>query len=188
MRQLILIKHAKPQVQEDVPSREWGLSEEGRLKAAHLAERITSFDPALVVSSDEPKALETATILSNALGKPLESARGLEEHDRANVPMMASREFISLMALFFKQRTRLVLGLETAAQATTRITDAVDGLLLAHPQGNLAVVTHGTVLALLVAERAHEDAFGVWRRMALPSYAVFNVPEWDLVKIVDRVE
>lgn len=188
MRKLILIKHARPLVQEDVPSRDWGLSEEGRLAAKRLADQLKDSDPSIILSSEEPKASQTAQILCDALGKSLKTVAGLAEHDRENVPMMASREFISLMALFFKQNTRLVLGEETAAQATRRITSTVVDQLLAHPAGNIAMVTHGTVLALLLADRARVDAFQTWRRMALPSYAIFSVPQWDLVKIVDRVE
>ncbi len=188
MRKLILIKHAKPLIQEDVPSRNWGLSEEGRIAAARLAEQLKEFDPSIVLSSEEPKAAQTAQILCDVLGKELKTEASLAEHDRENVPMMASREFISLMALFFKQSTRLVLGRETAAQATRRIVSTVDDQLLANPEGNIAMITHGTVLALLLADRAHVDGFQTWRRMALPSYAIFSVPQWDLVKIVDRVE
>ncbi len=188
MRKVILIKHAKPLVQENVPSHDWELSEEGRNAAKRLADELKEFDPSVIFSSEEPKASQTAQILRDVLGKPMKIEPGLAEHDRGNVPMMASREFISLMALFFKQNTRLVLGRETAAQATRRIVTTVDELLLAHPEGNIAMVTHGTVLALLLADRAHVDGFQTWRRMALPSYAIFSVPQWDLVKIVDRVE
>lgn len=188
MRKIILIKHARPLVQEDVPSHDWGLSEEGRSAANRLAEELKEFEPSIVLSSEEPKAAQTAQILCDVLDKPLKLEPGLAEHDRENVPMMASREFISLMALFFKQNTRLVLGRETAAQATRRITSTVDNQLLAHPEGNVAMVTHGTVLALLLADRARVDPFQTWRRMALPSYAVFSVPEWDLEKIIDRME
>jgi len=187
MRKVILIKHAKPLVQENVPSHDWSLSEDGRAKALLLAERLRPLAPGLVISSKEPKALQTAQILAQALGLSPKASQGLAEHDRSNVPMMSSPEFISLMALFFKNRTRLVLGLETAVQATRRIEKTVDELLLENPDGNVAIVTHGTVLALLLAERARVDAFQNWRRMALPSYAVFTVPEWELVEIVERV-
>ena len=102
MRKVILIKHAKPLVQENVPSHDWSLSEDGRAKALLLAERLRPLAPGLVISSKEPKALQTAQILAQALGLSPKASQGLAEHDRSNVPMMSSPEFISLMALFLR--------------------------------------------------------------------------------------
>ena len=187
MRKLILIKHAKPAVDEQIPSHEWGLSQEGRYACAPLAEALRAHDPAVIASSDEPKALETARLVGEALGKPVEELPDLREHDRSNVPMMRSRDFISTMALFFKDRTRLVCGRETAQQATARISRAVDQLLAAHPTGNVAAVTHGTVLALFASEHGAGDAFGLWRRLGLPSIVVFSCPDLRVLEIVDRI-
>src|SRR5437667_113666 len=110
MPTLILIKHASPLKDPAKPSREWKLSEEGRQCASRLAEQLRQLDMDVIVSSDEPKALETARIIGGKLGKPVESAPDLHEHDRSNVPVMPTREFISSVAQFFKQRDRLVLG------------------------------------------------------------------------------
>ena len=186
MRKLILIKHAKPQVDESAPSHEWGLSEEGRRACAPLAQVVGPHDPAVIVTSKETKALQTAELLAGALGKPFEEAPDLHEHDRSNVPMMQSREFISMMALFFRQRDRLVLGRETAGQASRRFTAAVDSVLNAHPQDNVAIVTHGTVLSLFASEHGAGDAFQLWRRLGLPSVMIFSLPELRLLETVER--
>jgi broad specificity phosphatase PhoE len=49
----------------------------------------------------------------------------------------------------------------------------------------VAVVTHGTVIALYVAELTGEDPFTLWRRMGLPSFAVLDGSK--VVKAVDAV-
>lgn len=187
MRKLILIKHAKPQVVDEVPSHEWELSEEGRQACGRLAEVVRRHDPAAIVTSQEPKAKETGRLLGQALGKPVSEFAGLREHDRSNVSLMPPREFISMMALFFKQRDRLVLGGETADQAARRFREAIDSVLAAHPAGNVAVVTHGTVLALFVAEHGSGDPFLLWREMGLPSVSVFGVPGYRPLESVRRV-
>lgn len=187
MRKLILIKHARPHVEEEIPSRDWHLSETGRAACEPLAERIRPLSPTIVVTSDEPKASETGSLVAARLGVPTEIAPGLHEHDRTNVPLLRSRDFISMMALFFRDRDRLVLGRETADQALRRIETAIDAALARHPEGNLAVVTHGTVLALFAASRAAGDAFHLWRNLDQPSMIVFELPACLALEVVPRI-
>jgi broad specificity phosphatase PhoE len=188
MRKLILIKHAKPQTEPDVPAHEWRLSEEGKRTCESIIPRLIPHAPDRFITSDEPKAMETGQILAERLEKPVESAPGLHEHDRSNVPMLATREFISLMALFFKEPRRLVLGRETADAAAQRFERAVATALQDHPSGNLAIVTHGTVLALFAAQRGAGEPFLLWRRMGLPSAIVFALPEYRLIEMIETVQ
>lgn len=188
MRKLILIKHSKPAVDEHVPSHEWRLSEEGRQRCQPLIEQLRPHDPSVVITSNEPKAVETGEIVAAALAKPLEQAQGVHEHDRSNVPMMASRDFISTMALFFKDRRRLVIGKETAEQAAQRFSQAIDRLVESHPSGNIAVVTHATVLALFANAHGGGDAFQLWRRLGLPSMVVVSLPDLQILEVLDRCD
>jgi broad specificity phosphatase PhoE len=186
MRKLILIKHSKPAVDEAVPSHEWRLSDEGRDRCGPLIERLRPHEPSIVITSNEPKAIESGEIVAAALKKPLEQAEGLHEHDRSNVPMMASRDFISTMALFFKDRRRLVVGKETAEQAAQRFAQAIERVIESHPDGNLAVVTHATVLALFASAHGAGDTFQLWRRLGLPSLVVFSLPDLSLLEVLER--
>src|SRR5690606_3350065 len=103
-------------------------------------------------------------------------APDLHEHDRSNVPMMRTREFISAVAQFFADPEQLTLGLETARQAGDRITQAIEQQVERHPRQNLAIVSHGTVLALFAAARVDEPPFQLWRNLGLPSLLVFEIP------------
>lgn len=186
MRKLLLIKHARPQVDPAVSSEHWRLSDEGREKSAVLAQVLRGYDFGSIISSSEPKAVETAEILGKILAKPVRTGNDLFEHDRSNVPHMESREFISMMALFFKEPDRLVLGNETADEAYDRFGAAVDEIVSAE-KGDVAIVTHGTVLALFAAHRAGQDPFAVWRRMGLPSFMALEIGTWKIVGGSDRV-
>ena len=187
MRKLILIKHAAPEVVPNVTPEAWVLSERGRALCRPLAEAVRSHAPAVVVSSTEPKAAETGELVASALGVPFETAPGLHEHDRSNVPHMPSREFISAMELFFRRPGELVLGRETADEAEGRFRGAVMRVLDAHPTGNVAVVSHGTVIALLVAKAAGQSPFRLWRELGLPSFVVLRVPELAVEQTVASV-
>lgn len=187
MRKLILIKHARPQQVEGVPPEQWGLSAEGREAAKSLAEVVRPYAPAVIATSTEPKAQETARVVGEILGIPVEPTEGLHEHDRTGVPLMQTREFISLMALFFRQPSRLVLGNETGDKMAGRFQRAIDGVLRAHPDGNVAVVSHGTVIAQFAADHGAGDPFLLWRRMGLPSLLVFSIPDYHVTQTVDGV-
>jgi broad specificity phosphatase PhoE len=187
-RQLILIKHAQPQVVQGTPADQWRLSDLGRAACAPLAARVAPYEPRVIVSSLEPKAHDTADLVGQRLGVPVTTAADLHEHDRRNVPMLASREFISLVELFFRRPGELVLGAETAHAASARFRSAVDEVLIEHAEGNVAVVAHGTVIALLVAHHNPSlKGFDLWRRLGLPSLVVLSVPEMQVVEMVERV-
>lgn len=185
MSKLILIKHAKPVVTPGLPPEEWPLGEEGRAQAAALAERVRAYAPAAVVCSEETKALETGRIVGEALGVGVSALPGLREHERSTVPQMPTKEFISYMALLFKRPGELVLGEETAEEAYERFSEALSEIERVHEGKTLAVVSHGTVLALHLANLSGEDPFVIWRRMGLPSFAV--VEEGKVVEEVDRL-
>ena len=188
MRKLILIKHAPPEVEAGVPPEEWVLSERGRELCAPLAAAVRPHAPIVVVASREPKAAETGERVAAALGVPFETVDGLHEHDRSDVPHMPSREFISAVELFFRRPGELVLGRETAEGAEARFRQAVTRVLDASPGGNVAVVSHGTVIALLAAKTAGQSAFRLWRELGLPSFVVLRLPELAVEQTVASVK
>ena len=187
MRHLILVKHAAPEVVAGAPPEQWNLSEKGQTACAPLAAALKRFHPRVVVSSEEAKAAQTAELVAKELGVPWETAPGLHEHDRSNVPHMRSGEFISHVELFFRRPRELVLGRETAEQAAARFDAAVDAVLKRHAEGNVAIVTHGTVLALFVAEHTGQKPFELWRKLGLPSFVVLEVPGYGVVETVEKV-
>lgn len=188
-RRLTFVKHARPHKEERLDSHQWSLSDEGRADARRLAERLqqSGLTYHAVFTSAEPKAAETAAILAECFGLTPKTVTGLEEHDRSNVPLMKTAEFVSSIELFFRKPTQLVLGRETARQALRRFESAVDQLLEQHPQGNLLVVSHGTVLALWLANYCQLDGYRVWREMGLPSYVTLEWPACELLERVDRL-
>ena len=157
MPTLLLIKHAAPLVDPATPSASWRLSEKGIASCDALADRLAPFKPSRVVSSFEPKASETAERVAARLAIPCATAEGLHEHDRSNVPHLRTAEFISLVELFFRRPTQLVLGTETAADALDRFAEVVEPLCAGHE--TLAVVAHGTVISLLLEDRCGLDPF-----------------------------
>ena len=151
MPNLILIKHSAPQVVLGISPQDWVLSTEGQKRCPALARRLQPYQPSILYHSREAKAVETANLLASQLGIGHEPAGDLHEHDRSNVPHLRSSEFVSMMELLFRRPDELVLGLETATAALHRFEQSLSAILAKYPDQTIAVVSHGTVIALWLA-------------------------------------
>ena len=188
MSTLILIKHAPPRVDPTIPTDQWPPSDKGRALCRPLANQLSPHGPTIVISSTEPKAIETAAELSRHLNIPTDTAPNLHEHNRSNVPHMQSRDFISMMELFFRKPNDLVLGRETAQAASDRLHTAINTIVQTHPNQTSAIVTHGTVLALFLARHNPDrNPFLLWRQLGLPSFAVLTIPDFRIQTMADKI-
>ena len=187
MRHLILVKHSHPEIVTTVAAAQWRLSDAGRRRCVALAERLAAYRPTTMIASREPKAEETARIAAERLGLRHTTAEGLHEHDRSNVGWSSFEDFEAAVARFFAQPSELVFGRETADESRSRFAAAVDTAAAAHPHGNLVVVAHGTVIALLVAARTGTEPLPLWRRLGLPSFVVLSLPDMAIVEIAEHI-
>lgn len=188
-RKLIFMRHSLPEMVVGVPASQWRLSEEGRLRCQKLAERLAAYGLATIVTSTEPKAVETGQIVAEVLDLPFEIAPGLHEHERGVVRDLGSREeFQVQIACLFDRPAELVFGHETADQAHARFAGAVAHVVEEHPAGNLAVATHGTVMTLFIARANGLDSVPFWKRLGLPCFVVLSLPEFGLIQVIENVE
>ena len=188
MSELILVKHPLPDIDPAQPAREWHLSDAGRVRCHALADRLREYPLDRIVTSAEPKAIETGQIVADRFGLTIEMAEGLHEHDRSNVSLLDAAQFEASVAEFFARPHQLVLGRETADEARARFAKAVHRVLTSHPNESLAIVAHGTVITLLVSRAAGIEPFPLWKRLGLPSFIVLAWPSLDVRHIVDHIE
>jgi len=182
---LLLIKHSLPEIDSNLAASQWHLSKTGRTKCFLLAEKLpSSID--IFISSCEPKAVETAQLLAQHCGKEWEILPGLQEHDRTNVPLLPQGQFEALIAQFFRKPNRLVMGRETAEQASRRFDAAIRSAITKHREKRIAVVSHGTVISLYVG-KSTENSYDLWRRLGLPSFVVLRMPERQVLQVVEQI-
>ena len=167
---LILVRHAAPNIVEGVPPTLWTLSENGRAAAAILAGCLAAFEPATVVSSPEPKALETAHILGERLKLTVASDDAFVEHLRPGLGFMRREEFEEAIRSLFERPSEKFFGGESADKACQRFEQALSRYT-ARP---LVVVTHGTVLASFVSRKTGLDPFELWSGLKLPEAIVLD--------------
>lgn len=184
MTSVVLVKHSAPTVIASVPAFEWHLSPNGIERCAGLADRLRAFSTRSIATSAEPKAVETAAIVGQALGLPVNVLEDLHEHDRRETKLLGDEAFRDAIRSLFARPHDRVFGRETAADALARF-DAAVGRLLASPgqEEDVIVVTHGTVISLFVAAHTGEDGFGLWSRLGLPSLVVLRRADLSLERI-----
>lgn len=188
MQHLILIRHSQVTVIPEIPAADWRLSDEGRQRARLLMQQVRPHIPDRVITSEEPKAMETGQIIAAGLHIPCTTAPDLHEHVRNSVPFGGREWFEAQVQDFFAKPDQLVFGGETANQAYSRFKSAVDSLLREYPSESLAVVTHGTVLTLYVSRIVGGAPYGFWKQLTLPAFVVFTLPEMQLVSVVNWAE
>lgn len=188
MNKLILIKHAQPEIEPQVDALYWHLSAAGRASCTLLAERLAAYQPTLIISSDEWKAIETAQLVAKELGVPTEEATGLHEHDRRGAGYLSGAEFQRNIALLFATPDTLVYGNESGTQARARFSTAVREIVATHRNANIAIVAHGTVISLFTAQANNIDDYALWRRLGLPSFVVLSLPHYKLLEVVDKID
>ena len=186
MAQLVLIKHAAVLVDAALPPKQWALSDEGRRLCRPLATALRMHDLGLLVSSEEPKAVETAQIVARRLRIETRTAPALDEHRRPFVDPPA--EFERLMQRFFAEPTQRVFGEESADEALTRFTAAIDAVLASEPERTVGIVAHSTVIALYAAPMFGVGAGALWQRLQQPSFVVLDTEAKRGLRIVDALE
>ncbi len=187
-RNLVLVRHSAPEITEEIPPREWQLSDDGRLRCEALADEIEPYRPTVIATSTEFKARETALLVADILGLPILEVEGLHEHERADSSFHPRKEdFRREVEAFFSYRGRRVFGAESAIKAYARFARAVDGLLERVPDTSVVAISHGRVIALFSGVRAGVDPFELWKRLHLPSLVVLAVPGFQLERVAEEI-
>lgn len=185
---LVLVKHARPDVDPALPSSAWTLGVEGLEGSVRLAEKLRPLALDLVVGSVEPKAAETARIVAKELDLPFQTGHDLHEQRRASAGYLDAQRFQDAIRQVFAHPGELVFGEETGDAAGRRFGTAVDLLAKAHPGRRLCVVAHGTVIALHLERAYGVDGWSTWRALdGLPAYVVVDRRAKAIVDVVRSV-
>ena len=189
MSTIILVKHSLSQINPDTPAKQWVLSAEGERRCLPLVEQLIHYQPDIIITSDEPKAIETGQRVAEHLAIPWRVRRGLHEHERQNAPFFPAVEaFRAVVKRFFDQPGRCVFGEETADETHFRFANAIADVLETHPRQTVALVTHGTALTLFVSRLFGLDAYPLWKSLTLPSFVVLEHPPWRLADVVTDIK
>jgi broad specificity phosphatase PhoE len=183
-RRIYFITHPDVVIDPALPVPQWPLSERGRHRIRHLLSQDWLPQVDAIYCSTEQKAIDGASILSQATGIPFHQVAALGENDRSATGYLPSAEFETIVEAFFARPRESVWGWERADAAQARIVEAL-GHIACTASGSeaIAVVSHGGVGALLLC---HLKGQPISRQEEQPgtsggNYFLFQMPEGTLV-------
>lgn len=148
------LTHPEVEIDPAVPVPQWRLSEVGRSRVQTLADTGWLTGTTRLISSEERKAVETAEILAEPLGLPVEKHTEMGENDRSATGYVPPERFRKLADRFFAHPYQQVEGWESAADAQARIVRTFEEVLHIPPEGHVLIVGHGGVGTLLFCHLA----------------------------------
>lgn len=162
----MFITHAEVTIDPLVPVDRWGLSAVGRARHEAFGGHPAVARLGSVQCSAERKAMEGAAILARPRGLEARVVVALHENDRSATGYLPPPEFERVADAFFAAPERSVRGWERAVDAQRRVVVAVTAILREAvtdgPDGDVAVVAHGGVGALLLAHLLGEPISRRW--------------------------
>lgn len=187
---LILVRHAASQPQPGTSAHDWQLAHSGRDQCRLLADRLRPYNLNHIITSDEPKALQTGTLIADYLGNlSLTQDASLRETHRKTAPYFADEAaFRQAIAAAMHQPQQLLYGEETFEAARLRFSAAVEHLTNAHPDESIALVSHGTILSLYLAHQMSIPPFAIWSLLDMPAYAVLTLPDLQVCELCFSLE
>jgi len=150
MAQVHFLTHPEVAIDPSVPIPDWPLSPRGLERSRAMLAQPWVAGIGAVFSSTERKARDMAEILAVHLGLGFTPVEALGENDRSATGYLPPAEFEATADAFFAEPERSVRGWERAADAQARIVGAVRAVLAQAPPGDVAIVAHGGVGALLL--------------------------------------
>ena len=156
MRTVFFITHPDVRIDPSVPVPEWPRNKRGRARMRAMAARPLIQGVRSIFASGERKARDAAELLAEGLGLGgYTIMNSLGENDRSATSYLPKQEFEATADAFFAEPQTSVRGWEPAADAQTRIIQAIElAVLQTFKQGDVVIVGHGGTGALLYCHLA----------------------------------
>jgi broad specificity phosphatase PhoE len=188
MRQLLFVTHPEVVIDPAVPVPRWHLKPEGIARLRRFAASGALAGIGSVWASTECKAIEAAGILAGALGLGVRVREDLGENDRSATGFLPPAEFEAIADAFFARPEESIRGWERAVDAQARIVAAVRAVAEDSDAGDILVVAHGAVGALLcghllgvpISRMLDQPRQGCWFRVALPGWTLLT-QGWEIL-------
>lgn len=170
-RGLLVIRHASPKIEPDVPPDAWHLSTKGHRDTWRLADKL-QLASHRIWSSEEPKAKETAAILAASSRCEVAVHRDLREV-RFDAGFLSRQDFEARVASYLEGAGDPAF--EPYAAAQRRIVACVEELGRLE-EGDLVIVSHGRIITVLLSAV-------LGRRLGAPAWRQIRMPDWTLLDL-----
>ncbi|SDN47966.1 2,3-bisphosphoglycerate-dependent phosphoglycerate mutase [Psychrobacillus sp. OK028] len=166
-KKIYLIRHCQAKGQE--PSA--GLTNVGREKALELVPILEKFNIDHIISSPYKRAVQTIKPFSESKRIPIIIDDNLQERVLSADSM---EDWLEKLERTFLERDLTFSGGESSIQALTRIREVVDEVFENQQMRNVAIVSHGNILSLLINHYETTFGFAQWQQMKNPDIFVLE--------------
>ena len=146
------------------------LTEIGRHQSRAAADKVRNLGAALLVSSDQVRAAQTAEIISTAVRLPVHYEAQLREHDHGDLTGLTTEDALRRWESdpdtpYDPDAVQGETG-ETARQVGQRVMAVLTSAQDSYPGGPVILVGHGSAIQLGIAMLLDEDlAHMQWRQL-----------------------
>ncbi|MEP3196794.1 MAG: histidine phosphatase family protein [Lentilitoribacter sp.] len=155
------ITHPQVNIDPQIDVPKWGLSNVGKERVTALVQNLKLSErdnhSFTVVSSNEVKAIETATPLVDYFDCKLIIDPRMGENDRSATGFLEPESFEDVANQFFKNPDTSIRGWECARDAQNRIVDRFQSHIAQSPNETMIFVGHGAVGTLLYCHLTGEN-------------------------------
>jgi 2,3-bisphosphoglycerate-dependent phosphoglycerate mutase len=159
-RAIYLIRHCQAEGQGPSAS----LTDKGYRQAAALANLLVTEGISKIVSSPYKRAVDSATYLATKLTLAIQTDVRLIERILSDPPVATWRDHLRTA---FENPDLALPGGESGNEAMARGRAAVDAAV-SSTTGNVAIVTHGNLLTLILHSFTGRGDFKVWEKLTTP--------------------
>lgn len=169
---LLLVRHAHA---DWTPDEDRPLSAQGCADAECVADLLQPVPISAVYSSPFRRARDTVAPLAKRLGQPIHAINDLRERELGIAP---AGSFMAAVKATWEDPTLAFLGGEPNAAAQRRGVAVIRGLLDRHPGQQIAVGTHGNLLALILQRFDPSVGFAFWQLLTMPDVHRLEVTDF----------
>ncbi|AVX02807.1 hypothetical protein MXMO3_00259 [Maritalea myrionectae] len=145
----LYLTHPEVMIDPHLDVTKWGLSFTGQTRIKAAIERGIFDHIEKIVSSDEQKAIDAATLIAEYSDISYQTDPRCGENDRRATGFLPKDEFEAVATQFFAHPSQSIRGWERAVDAQKRIVDAVNDHMKLATEQHVLFVGHGAVGTLL---------------------------------------
>ena len=143
------LSHSEVIIEPEISPTQWSLSDLGRQRIKNAASRGTFDHITKVISSQEEKTRQAATIIAKYLGIGFVEEPLCNENERFATSFLSEQEFENTLNLLYEKPNESANGWESATDTLNRMIATLNTQLVNGVGGNVLYVGHGTIGTLL---------------------------------------
>ncbi|MFO7837452.1 MAG: histidine phosphatase family protein [Candidatus Thorarchaeota archaeon] len=172
-KKLLFLRHSESELDFSIPASQWGLSRRGRRQAKELALSGSFDDVEYVITSEEKKALQTATPIAERNSLTIYEMSEFNELNRDVATPVTIAEYEAAVKRALEHPHQNIHGWERASKALKRFTRGVH-ITKSGDGERILVVSHGIVLTLYFGLLTNEmdNLYKRWKKLGFDDWGI----------------